>query len=996
MPGQQDFIQIIDATLTKSEIQQTILALQPLKEEIKAFSGISIFTKNTQGAQEFRQQAVQLEEAVKRIKALESDLDTMRAKHATSNKVRTDEEIADSQKKAQATRGRVAEIRSEEDAYKKLTNEYNKAASAAKILGAQYGVHSKEARNAAKAAGELSEKLQQVNKAAGDSRSAVGKYTEGIKDFAKEMINMLGPIYLAEKAFDFLKDSVKSFMAAEDSAVRLKNVLSNMGRSGDLEGLDRAASKLAESLGTVAKKDVEETFQKLYLYGKLSKGQILELTPVIADFAAKQRIDLPEATDVLTKALEGNSRGLKNYGINIKDGKDATERFAIIMDQLKPKVDGAAEALGGELAGSIKKTDIAIEELKVKIGEELAPELKKAERFLLAFVQRIPEWFNSADEAIGRLKAKVSAFFGFDDLQKEFDDYDMLKKQKKEYADQLERIDNLKENFGKKSKPDQDREIAYLEKAFKLEYDRVQLLLKKGDIAGAQAPAEAASELKQELDAYRDVQNSFSGPVNPDAHIQSAEQIAAEKAKLAKILAARLEAAIEYQKILADEASNTIASRTAAFKKIEELESQQILSEQDQMRNRVDQIGRLAAIRFAALNDDKILSAQNAKDLEDISRTHEKAMLDIQKQALASQKAYLMDAANVEHAANDKDFLSGKIDAKTYQKKKSGIDYNSSKALLTDASTNADKMLSANPNDPSLQQAASQARMQLFDLEVQHKMDKEAELEAQKKKASELEVQAAHAVGNAVKSFVEGAYERQLNSIQKQIDKNNELKEKETSSIRNSTLSLQEKASAQILLDAQVNASNEALHRRQRDLKVKEAQFDRAASILQITEQAAIAAIAALKIPIYGEAEAIAIGVIAAAQIASILAKPIPTYATGTGNHPGGPMIVGEEGPEMRIDPSGKVTMTPGVPTLTYGKRGTKIIPADEVNRMMLADMMKMTVAQDKANRSEELLEALVEASQYQLAAMRKKQPIHNHIHIHSSFEAHINNSVRN
>ncbi len=326
-----------------------------MKEEIKNFSGISLFTKSTNGAADFRTQATALTEALARIKAMEEELDKIRTSNATKQKARTDQEIADTQKKAEATRGRVADLRAEENAYKNLTNEYRNAANSAKILAAQYGVNSKEAQAAARSATELSEKIQTINKAAGDSRSGVGRYTqsikEGFKDIVSQAAQMVGAFYLVQKAFDFVKDSVKEFMAAQDSAARLRNTLNNMGRDRDLEELNQASEDLAKSLGTIATKDVQETFSKLAIYGKLSKQEMLELVPVIADFAAKQRIDLPEATGVITKALEGNVRGLKEYGINVKDGKDATERFAIIMDQLAPRVHGAAKAFGEELAG---------------------------------------------------------------------------------------------------------------------------------------------------------------------------------------------------------------------------------------------------------------------------------------------------------------------------------------------------------------------------------------------------------------------------------------------------------------------------------------------------------------------------------------------------------------------------------------------------------------------------------------------------------------------
>jgi hypothetical protein len=123
---------------------------------------------------------------------------------------------------------------------------------------------------------------------------------------------------------------------------------------------------LAEEFKLFKADDVQEVFTKLITYGKLTEHQIDELTPVIVNFAEQQRISLTDATSVITKALEGNSRGLKEYGINIKDASTVTERFAGIMEGLAPRVEGAAEAFGNTTQGQIKKTEVQIEELAGK------------------------------------------------------------------------------------------------------------------------------------------------------------------------------------------------------------------------------------------------------------------------------------------------------------------------------------------------------------------------------------------------------------------------------------------------------------------------------------------------------------------------------------------------------------------------------------------------------------------------------------------------------
>ena len=89
-------------------------------------------------------------------------------------------------------------------------------------------------------------------------------------------------------------------------------------------------------------------------------------------------------------------------------------------------------------------------------------------------------------------------------------------------------------------------------------------------------------------------------------------------------------------------------------------------------------------------------------------------------------------------------------------------------------------------------------------------------------------------------------------------------------------------------------------------------------------------------------------GLIQAAAIAAVikgafavaraqLTKAIEGFEKGTSFAPGGPAIVGEAGPELIQSPSGKFTLSPGQPTLTYLERGSKVFTADETLSMLAA-----------------------------------------------------------
>ncbi|MFQ9503385.1 MAG: hypothetical protein ACLR1G_04770 [Alistipes indistinctus] len=64
-------------------------------------------------------------------------------------------------------------------------------------------------------------------------------------------------------------------------------------------------------------------------------------------------------------------------------------------------------------------------------------------------------------------------------------------------------------------------------------------------------------------------------------------------------------------------------------------------------------------------------------------------------------------------------------------------------------------------------------------------------------------------------------------------------------------------------------------------------------------------------------AATVMVAALGAAQIASVLATPLPEYAAGTRNHPGGLAVVGDGGrPEVVMTPSGGLFRTPASDTL--------------------------------------------------------------------------------
>ena len=201
-----------------------------------------------------------------------------------------------------------------------------------------------------------------------------------------------------------------------------------------------------------------------------------------------------------------------------------------------------------------------------------------------------------------------------------------------------------------------------------------------------------------------------------------------------------------------------------------------------------------------------------------------------------------------------------------------------------------------------------------------------------------------NAVSDAIKASVTGNIDAQKNAVQEQIDLIDKQKEAEIAAANASTLSAQEKADKIATINAVAQSKKEALERRQRELDQQKARSERAFQIFNIIGNTAIAVTKFLSSR--DVAGAIVAGIIGAAQLATVLATPIPKYRFGTESHKGGMAIVGDGGrKEMAIMPDGSMFETPDRPTLVNLPAGAKVKPDAAAYMATLNDTaMKMTI----------------------------------------------------
>jgi hypothetical protein len=224
-----------------------------------------------------------------------------------------------------------------------------------------------------KAYNAASKDLDGLKTKLGQVSDASNKVGGSFLSFAKTIAGVAVASFGLEGMIGFLKGSIEEADAAEQSMSRLHNTLENIGRVDAFERLTSKAAEFQKQFKYLDNDDINIVFQKLISYGKLTERQINELLPVIVNFAAKNKISVEESSSVIIKALEGSGKALKEYGVNMKDGKDITERMSIIMQDLSPRVEGAADAFGKTFKGQLAIARQEIKDTQEEIGNNLVP-----------------------------------------------------------------------------------------------------------------------------------------------------------------------------------------------------------------------------------------------------------------------------------------------------------------------------------------------------------------------------------------------------------------------------------------------------------------------------------------------------------------------------------------------------------------------------------------------------------------------------------------------
>jgi hypothetical protein len=283
-------------------------------------------------------------------------------------------------------------------------------------------------------------------------------------------------------------------------------------------------------------------------------------------------------------------------------------------------------------------------------------------------------------------------------------------------------------------------------------------------------------------------------------------------------------------------------------------------------------------------------------------------------------------------------------------------------------------------------------RLRLSDAETKHVIDNEknknkafqeriAATEAALGKIQEIEGIASGIIGGLISANVD----KQKNAVQEQIDDVDKKKEKEIAALDTVTLTEQQKAEKTAIINARADAQKQALERKQRQLDLQRARFDKAANITRIAIETNLAVVHQLGSgdPYTAIGRAVAAGIIGAAQLAAAIAQPLPKFKIGRKGGPATFGVVGDGGvQEVVSSPDlSQAFLTPATDTVAYLPKNWNVFPNVKEFQESAMDMVHkpLPVIPIMHNNNDGLIHAMAYSIGRLERAVMNKQETHFH-----------------
>lgn len=327
--------------------------------------------------------------------------------------------------------------------------------------------------------------------------------------------------------------------------------------------------------------------------------------------------------------------------------------------------------------------------------------------------------------------------------------------------------------------------------------------------------------------------------------------------------------------------------------------------------------------------DRALIEEKYLKQIETLYNDYGKRLMSTeqsQNEILLSQRQIEI---NEELNALTKQYEQGIIKKKEYEKQKSDLEHQYAMESLQSQLSILESNLYLFEGDERLEKEKEIARLRVqLSKETSDKIIEDAKREEEeRKKVEQAKKRLIQESISAIISIGNSLFQRQIDNVDAEIEANQDEYDAKVETIdalaEKDIITTEEAEARKRAAEEETSRKNKELEKKKAELQTKQAKFQKAMDIAQTIAATSLAVTKAL--PDFVLAALVA--ATGAVQLATIIAQPIPKYAHGTDNHPGGLAIVGDGGRSEAVLVGDKAYITPDKPTLLSLPAGAEVVP---------------------------------------------------------------------
>lgn len=190
--------------------------------------------------------------------------------------------------------------------------------------------------------------------------------------------------------------------ASEDAERQSRHLSLAVANAGDAAGgSTRPFEDLARALQrtTTADGDAVVGLEAFLLTAGRTREEVLELTPLVVDFAIRYGLGFEQAGRIVNRAIDGNVRGLRAYIGNLREGES-------VQDALNRTVGGAGALAAETFSGKLEQLRNNLGDVAEGLGSGVVDAANQA----LGPIMSLSDAFTGLDPASQKAAGRVAAY----------------------------------------------------------------------------------------------------------------------------------------------------------------------------------------------------------------------------------------------------------------------------------------------------------------------------------------------------------------------------------------------------------------------------------------------------------------------------------------------------------------------------------------------------------------------------------------------------------